>query len=559
MFKIIFLTSSKAKLMHLAYLFRDYDVEIVPPPDYGKPYVEPRIYDRDRLLEESIKDANQRLARNKSILKENESSDFFEIDFNDVVEFRNLASDHQHRIFFIEDTSVVIDALSKTAEVPGVDIKYWMREHDFSTLDSMLKRRKNVRTATVRSDIVLYLPPGMRDKESEIYKVFTGQTRGEIVRQESVFEVNPLYPWLDNKTFNKWFVPEGASDVISRLPVEESLLYDFRQKAIREMIFFLDEKNLVRRKSTALSPPSQIELFPAVDYLFCGPTCSGKTVLAFFISKNYGYRHIEASDFMRKLFNERHGINSAVDVHDFAKRMLDDDPGIVANKVADYIVENDVRRFIVTGFRNPKEIEVLSKKLNRADLKVIYIDSPIDTRFERSCRRARADSAGSYQKFLEQNSIQRSMGLLDIKPLSMHIENDAGFYAYLRGAVREILPADGRFKSCGVLSSRRSCFLQLENIILLALFIEELEGRVPLTTAEVSRVIKLKFSRFRERDDGKIVLVNKNNVSRFFNQRINIHFKAVLLDKVVKYQLSQTGKSAALAVLRSIEVIESRC
>ncbi|WP_427916278.1 non-canonical purine NTP pyrophosphatase [Stenotrophomonas maltophilia] len=61
--------------------------------------------------------------------------------------------------FFIEDTSVIIHALSGDREVPGVDVKYWMRDMDFPTLDELLKARGNDRAVTVRSDIILHLPP----------------------------------------------------------------------------------------------------------------------------------------------------------------------------------------------------------------------------------------------------------------------------------------------------------------------------------------------------------------------------------------------------------------
>ena len=35
------------------------------------------------------------------------------------------------------------------------------------------------------------------------YSVFTGEQRGLVVDSEANFDTNPVYPWLDNQSFNK--------------------------------------------------------------------------------------------------------------------------------------------------------------------------------------------------------------------------------------------------------------------------------------------------------------------------------------------------------------------
>lgn len=555
MFKIIFLSSSNVKISHVSYLLKDYDIELMPPPDYGRPYIEPRIYDRDKLLELSIASANQRLAR-KLAVKEDVSSTTLSFDLSTSIENFSIPSDHQHRIFFIEDTSVVVEALSVTSEYPGVDIKYWMRDNDFSSVDKLLKKKKNNRRVSVRSDIVLYLPPALREKgsEGEVYKVFTGKSEGAITEVEQEFDVNSLYPWLDNKTFNKWFVPEGEVEVISRLPIEFALKYDFRKKAIDKMLRFLEGKNIVRRKGfvPVQIPYSQIELFPSFDFIFCGPTCSGKTVLAFFISRKFGYLHIEASDFMKKIFYERHGLDSSLDIHDFAKEALNLDPGVIANQVADYILTNQPYRFVVTGFRSAEEIEILQTRLNREDIKLIYIDSPVDVRFLRNQVRDRSDRTDDYDDFVRRNEVQDSMGLSSIQEISEVMDNNTSLFSYLRGAVRLLIPSEAHVDNFRYNVTDKKMFLPLEQVIVLSLFLEEEGGRGPLTTSEIARSITSKLLNLRVKGDGVVVLVNKNNVSRYFNQKFNIHFKIIKVEKVIKYQLSQTGKSAAVAILRRL-------
>lgn len=555
MFKIIFLSSNNVKISHVAYLLKDYDVELMPPPDYGRPYIEPRIYDRDKLLEQSIVSANQRLAR-KISSKDDADPISLKFDLSTSVENFYIPSDHQQRIFFIEDTSVVIEALSEVVECPGVDIKYWMRDNDFASVDKALKRKRNNRKVSVRSDIVLYLPPALREKgaEDEIYKVFTGQSVGRLVEQEREFEVNSLYPWLDNKTFNKWFVPDGEREVISLLPIDLALKYDFRKKAIDQMLMFLEQKNIVKKRGAipAQIPYSQIELFPSFDFVFCGPTCSGKTVLAFFMSKKFGYLHIEASDFMKKIFHERHGLDSQLDIHLFAKEALALDVGVVANQIADYILTNQPYRFVVTGFRSAQEVKILQARLNREDIRLIYIDSPVYVRFLRNQSRGRSDRTDDYHNFVRRNEVQDSMGLSDIKQISELIENNSTLFSYLRAAVRCLIPSDTHIDNFKYDVSGKKTFLPLEQVIILSLFFEEEEGRTPLTTSEIAVSIASRLSGLRVKGEEKLVLVNKNNVSRYFNQKYNIHFKIIKSDKAIKYQLSQTGKSAAIAIFRRL-------
>ena len=55
---ITFITSNPTKLAHARHLCKEYDINILQYKKffYGKGYVEPRIYDREVLLEESIND-----------------------------------------------------------------------------------------------------------------------------------------------------------------------------------------------------------------------------------------------------------------------------------------------------------------------------------------------------------------------------------------------------------------------------------------------------------------------------------------------------------------------
>ena len=131
---ITFVTSNLTKLAHARYLCRDYQVNILHYKKlfYGVGYEEPRIDDRKQLLTESFKDA--------------------------VTRWKKNVTERDNRFFFIEDSSVKIDALSEGGnEVPGVDIKYWMVETNFNWLDQELRNKGNNRNCSVTSHVMLFL------------------------------------------------------------------------------------------------------------------------------------------------------------------------------------------------------------------------------------------------------------------------------------------------------------------------------------------------------------------------------------------------------------------
>ena len=138
---ITFITSNQTKLAHARYLCRDYNVNILHYKKlfYGKGYEEPRVDDRTLLLTESFNNA--------------------------VSRWKKHFSGNNGRLFFIEDTSVKIDALSdEDNEIPGVDVKYWMQGMDFEKLDHELKNRGNNRKCSVSSHIMLFLTEDLKNK-----------------------------------------------------------------------------------------------------------------------------------------------------------------------------------------------------------------------------------------------------------------------------------------------------------------------------------------------------------------------------------------------------------
>ncbi|QTE36116.1 non-canonical purine NTP pyrophosphatase [Mucilaginibacter gossypii] len=506
MLELIFLTSSKEKIAHAKYLSRDYPVKISKKRNYGIAYIEPRINDREELIKRSVEDAK--------------------------IRFKKNTANAEEKLFFIEDTSVIIHALSDKAEYPGVDIKYWMRENDFDQVDKMLKNAGNNRNVTVRSDVMLVLDKNLQEKFGTTFITFTSFSDGEIIAKEIELKTQPLYPWLNNFTFNKWFVPAGENVPMSKLPIDKADKYDFRSKAFREMYVFLKANGYLKSDL----PHQQLELFEPVVFVICGPSCAGKTTLSSFLQSKYNYYHFEASDFMYLSYYESHGINSSVSIGDFAASALKSNPSIVTDQILNHIRGFKHIPIAITGFRSPIEVdEFLERYRGSLNVKVVYIESNEQIRFQRNLLRNRSDVVNSFDKFQKKDEQQFKMGLNIIKNKYSNgiLKNESTLREFLE-TFEHIYRNElqGGFVNYAKKLPKFMRRKSLENIIIQTLYDNTLKS---YTTTEISHLIR--------KSEYKLTK-NKNNISRYFNQTFHPFYEILINeDGKVSYQLSQTGKS----------------
>jgi cytidylate kinase/inosine/xanthosine triphosphate pyrophosphatase family protein len=519
MIELVFFTSSRVKLAHAIYLSRDYDVQIVGfrEKTFGANYTEPRIYDREQLIERSYDDALQRWIKHASA----------------------------DRFFFIEDTSVTIHALSRDREIPGVDIKYWMAEMDFVRLDGLIRAAGNDRAAVVRSDLILHLPSDIKGQEKKSYRQFTSMVTGRIVSEEQQFPTNPTYPWLDNTSFNKWFAPGAHSQSISTLQISEADRYDFRAGAFREMLEYLEGQKKITRKSQP-SVQANFGFGPRI-FILSGPSCAGKTTLASYLGDRYGYYHVEASDFMYRAFYRRHGTNSRVSIDDFAEQALVEEPEIVARQILENINEGTPMPVIVTGFRSAGEIEWFRLQYSgNFSIETLYVTAEQSIRYERSVGRARESEASGRAEFLKRDEQQQNMGLRDLclKLQNETLSNNGSLAEYFSLFENRYSPErnSALAKAESQASSER-----LEDVILLALN-EHTQSRQFFTTTEIAELIKA----YRPESPK-----NKNNISRFFNQLFYPYFDIKIVGGKRKYRLSTTGQGKA-RILRGALVAKAQ-
>ncbi len=510
MTEIVFITSSREKLANVRHISRNYDVFISKQKNYGIGYEEPREANRHKLLHQSFRDALKRWEKSVS---------------------------NPHKFFFIEDTSVIIESLSsEDNEYPGTDIKYWMKQNSFSDIDLMLRKKGNNRTTIVRSDVLLYLPKALKKKFDKEYLIFTSKISGNIT--DSEFEVNtrPFYSWLNEKSFNKWFVPNECNVPMSLLPIEVIDKYDFRRKAITDMLSFLETEKVIKKKRD-LNETENLSLFPKTRPLIivCGPTCAGKTTLAEYLRKKYNFYHIEASDFMYQNYHEIHGVGSGVRISDFAEKALIENPCIVSDQIVSFISNLKKCPVIITGFRSFKEIECLKKKLKGDhDIDEYYIEADEQLRYERNKIRKRLEENLTYDEFIRIDNQQMRMGLSEIKSKLINdiIINDNTFENfYLKFEQKHYINPKEIINEYEV--SKQSQDLKLEDLIISVLSEFFSENKF-FTTAKISKIINTKFPKYPK---------NKNNVSRYFNQYFYPYYEIKLVNGKRHYKLSQTGMS----------------
>ena len=524
MLDLLFLTGNRTKLCHARHMAIGCPVRIesIKQRSYNKSYVEPRLDLRKELLKQSYTSA--------------------------LEQSRKAGWNIRKNFFFLEDTSVIIDALSQDGEeIPGVDIKYWMRSHTFYSLDALLQQHGNNRKVTVRSDILLHIPDTYREKLSleKPYLIFTSSQSGLICDKEHTISTNLIFPWLDNKTFNKWFVPDGAEVPISLLPIKEADKYDFRRKAFMDMVDSI--KKLVQIPEVLAFDFASIGSTSTL--VVCSFTCAGKTTIAQHLIKKFGYFHIEASDFMYWNCYMRHGVNPDINIGDFAEQALKEIPHIVSEKIAEYISKEKLNvPIIISGFRAKEEIDWLIDHYPKSkEIGVVVIDAPQSTRFDRHNARNRENALLSLEDFVERDKQQKRMGISDIfnYPNCRKVFNDSSFDTFFETFENSII--SGQSPS-SVQEMNLECLrdfsgnLKFEEIILLALLDkwEKNEDHEYFTTAAIAKISNKLFPLLRPK--------HKDNVSRYFNQDFYPFYEIYSNpdENKNKYRLSNTGYSRAI-------------
>ncbi|QEW05273.1 non-canonical purine NTP pyrophosphatase [Nitrincola iocasae] len=511
MFKLIFFTSSKIKLAHARHLLKETDIEVVgfKEHSYMADYIEPRISNRMELLKISYEGALDQAKKAKLNLE---------------------------NPFILEDTSVNIYALSKKygKETPGLDIKYWMKEISFNKLDSELKSLGNNRVVEVRSDLIVHIPIHLREKYGSKFLHFTGKVFGKIINNEILFNTQSLYPWLDNKTFNKWFCPADQTKPISMLDIKTADRYDFRKSCFNHLINFLNNEGLLNSRKP-YEPRLDSSIILNKNIILVGLQCTGKTTSAQYMCDTYDYFHIEASDFMHLMFRKLHSVKSDIPVSSFAMEMLARDPVAIAREVVEFIEQYNVGPVVITGYRMIKEVDYTRECLSYADFECYFIKSSTSARKDRFIIRNR----GQEESFTSRDERESKMGVGDMKTAYNCINNSKEI-PHLFNKIDQTI-----FSKWNYTHTPKAIVTDLFEKILIALdtnWTNEVESEF-FTTTEISKLINSSSNNI---ENSK----HKDNISRFFNQKDYVFFDVHLINGRKKYRLSNTGRSMAKLICK---------
>ena len=328
-------------------------------------------------------------------------------------------------LFFVEDTSVRVDALSQGGMAfPGLRVKEWFSETTFEILDAELKRRENNRAATVYSDIGLYVP------ELERAVFLHGEATGSIAEVAPRFEMSYRFPWLTPSTFNGWFVPEGSGKTLGEMGFEESLSYDFRVKSVNALLDRLEEYAAIvsaPRKLYAVPTVSdhhQEWLFPKQVQLLVviGRVCAGKTTLGRYMESQHGRLHIEASDELQHIAEEER-IEGNGDAFRRARELLEKrGPDVVARSIALKYHEKLEDGAVITGFRTIEEVTYFRHRYSTCV--VVFVNAGDRTRFARHLERGRFEDVRTFGDFEEYDRRQWEFGLLGSAPQIVDLARD---------------------------------------------------------------------------------------------------------------------------------------
>jgi len=317
--------------------------------------------------------------------------------------------------FFVEDTSLRIEALSEAKDYPGLAVKEWFAQVSFDDLDKQIRLRGGNRSAVVKSDIALRIPGLSRPV------FFHGESRGTVALTAPEFEGWVQYPWLTPDTFNGWFIPEGATKRLGEMEFEESLDFDFRSKALIQLVRRLEELsaalNLGRSQYYVRRPalveedqlPLLTDTIPPV-YIVVGHKCAGKTTFSDIVGTSDNVVTLEGSTVLRDLARKE---GCEIDSSEEAKRfLLEKGLDCVAVEIGRYIAQEPANTYVVSGLRTVEEASHLLTMFSSARL--IWIEADKQERFERHLRRARDRDVKTLLEFEEQDERQREFGLLRI-------------------------------------------------------------------------------------------------------------------------------------------------
>jgi inosine/xanthosine triphosphate pyrophosphatase family protein/dephospho-CoA kinase len=508
---VVFFTSSLAKFLQAKLVFEALGLHLAYRAHDEDPYHETYEGSKEDLLISAIKELRRRDGTSGSF-------------------------------FFIEDTSIRIEALSNDRDYPGLAAKEWYQSHTFEDLQQELASTDD-RRVSVLSSIALAVP-GL---DRPIF--FRGETHGVVADTPAVFEPDPLFPWLSPDNFSAWFVPDGASRPLSEMSFEESLEHDFRVRAMLSMVDRLEEyccaanaPSSAYARKAALIPTVygdyvQPQLFPIQTdraILIVGPPCSGKSTMGMFALENDDLecQVVDASAIVRAKREELG--QQDIEISEFARDLLQrEGPDVVARMIAQrFAATPHTSTLVVTGFRTIEEVQFFRDSF--PNVQVVSVEAPARVRYDRYVRRGTRTSIESYERFKEHDNEQHEFGLLRVASLlaDIRVGNVYSREIYYQQCER-VLDISSK-DAPGITSVSRRMDPETSQLYRCLIVLRK-AGR-PLTTQEI------------EADFDRAHHVRYNNANKILKRYPYLARRQESSSSNVRYQITQGGLSFIAAV-----------
>jgi inosine/xanthosine triphosphate pyrophosphatase family protein/dephospho-CoA kinase len=443
-----------------------------------------------------------------------------------------VASVGRSSLFFVEDTSVRVEALSNDIDVPGLSVKEWFASTTFEQLDDELFKLGNDRRAVVKSDIALHVP-GLIEP---IY--FRGETRGLVAPRAYLGPERPQYPWLSPNTFNGWFIPDGCNKTLAEMSLDESWSVDFRIASLVQMVDRLTEYAAVlnlpaqaysrRRKSTFRE---QLSLTPVYrpTFVVVGRICAGKTTFGERAVQAHGMIHVEASRVVQTLKDEA-GVPKQDPFH-LAAAVLDRlGSDAVALKIVQLYEAEIPSGLVITGFRTLEEIEAIRREVPHAQL--ILVEASDRVRFHRHLARGRVKGLNTFDAFIGHDQQQASFGLLNVAQdfADIRIVNEGSIQEYWE-QIDSVISGDSRPSVGGVSYNVRPRYEPYDSQLARCLRALSLAGR-PLDCNEIEQSV---------RQEGKEI--RSNNANQILKALPELAKRLELRGRKVRYEITKAGET----------------
>lgn len=161
---------------------------------------------------------------------------------------------------------------------------------------------------------------------------------------------------------------------------------------------------------------------------------SGKSTIADIVC-SFGYLKIECGEFVRERLDVERGaaLTMAYDLH-----MTELNAQIINFLRANIETASSSAGYVVVGVRSSELFLMLASCFGES-LISIFVDCPVERRYERHCSDHRISAPQRYEQFLENDRIQTSWGINMVREWSSHLINNDASIADIFCQITDIL------------------------------------------------------------------------------------------------------------------------